>query len=81
MHTGQTARRSASEDVTSAVVSALAAHENVATDELTPPLYDVIDPEALEDLFRNTSGSVTFEYGEYEVTVDDEHTVEVHEAR
>lgn len=81
MHTGTVARQSASGDVTSAVVSALAAHENVTIDELTPPLYDVIDPEALEDLFRNTSGKVTFEYREYEVTVDDEYTVEVHEAR
>jgi hypothetical protein len=41
----------------------------------------VIDPEALEDLFRSTSGRVTFEYREYEVTVDDEYSVEIRDAR
>jgi hypothetical protein len=81
MHTGDVAGRAAGQDVTSAVVSALAAAENVRADELTPPLYDVIDPEALENLFRNTSGRVTFEYDEYHVTVDDDHTVEIHEAK
>lgn len=81
MHTGAVTRESMPGDVTSAVASALAAHENVGVDELSPPLYDVIDPDALEDLFRNTTGRVTFEYREYEVTVDDEYTVEVHEAR
>ena len=70
-------RTSARGNVTSTVASELAAHENVDVDELSPPLYDVIDPEALEDLFRNTTGRVTFEYREYEVTVDDDYTVEV----
>jgi hypothetical protein len=74
-------RGSTRRDVTSAVATALAAHENVGVDELAPPLYDVIDPEALENLFRNTSGSVTFEYREYEVTVDDEYDVQVRATR
>jgi len=69
------------DNVTSTVASALAAHENVDVDELSPPLYDVIDPEALEELFRNTTGRVTFEYREYEVTVDDDYAVEVRTAQ
>lgn len=35
-----------------------------------PPLYERIDPEALDALFRDRSpGTVTFEYAGYEVTV------------
>jgi hypothetical protein len=41
----------------------------------------VIDLKALEELFRDTSGRVTFEYRDYEVTVDDEYTVEIRKAR
>jgi hypothetical protein len=67
--------------VTSVVASALAAREDVRVDELSPPLYNVIDLKALEELFRNTSGRVTFEYRDYEVTVDDEYTVEIRKAR
>jgi hypothetical protein len=77
MSTGNVSRESARGDVTSVVASALAAREDVRVDELSPPLYDVIDPEALEELFRDTSGRVTFEYRDYEVTVDDEYTVEI----
>jgi hypothetical protein len=81
MSTGNVSRESARGDVTSVVASALAAREDVRVDELSPPLYDVIDPEALEELFRDTSGRVTFEYRDYEVTVDDEYTVEIRKAR
>lgn len=77
MRMGEQRRESARGNMTSTVASALAAHENVDVDELAPPLYDVIDPEALEDLFRDTTGRVTFEYREYGVTVDDDYTVEV----
>ncbi|NKE37961.1 hypothetical protein GWG54_19605 [Natronococcus sp. JC468] len=35
-----------------------------------PPLYERIDPEALDSLFHDRSpGTVTFEYAGYEVTV------------
>jgi hypothetical protein len=81
MSTGNVSRESARGDVTSVVASALAAREDVRVDELSPPLYDVIDLKALEELFRDTSGRVTFEYRDYEVTVDDEYTVEIRKAR
>lgn len=81
MSTGKMARQSTRPDVTAAVATALADRENVPTDELSPPLYEVVDPEALASLFRNTSGRVTFEYREYEVTVDDDYVVEVRETR
>lgn len=38
-----------------------------------PPLHKVIDPEALNNLFRDrTSGEVTFTYLNYEITVTSE---------
>jgi hypothetical protein len=81
MNTAAGGRESTREDVTSAVASALADQENVHASELSPPLYDVIDPEALAELFRDTRGRVTFEYGEYIVTVDDEYAVEIRPVR
>lgn len=81
MSTAETSHGSSRQDVTSVVARALAEKENVSPASLSPPLYDVIDPEALEDLFRNTSGRLVFEYGEYEVTVDDEYTVDVRTVR
>lgn len=38
--------------------------------ESRPPLYDAIDPEALDNLFHDrTDGEVTFTYLDYEITV------------
>ena len=63
--------------VSEAVLSAVADREGVGPEELGTPLYDVIDPEALDNLFRNGSGRVTFEYMNYVVTVDNRGTVRV----
>lgn len=48
-----------------------------------PPLYSVVDPDALDALFSSTSGgrsgfdgSVTFQYAGFEVTVRDTGSVE-----
>ena len=57
------------------IVEAVAEAEGVSPIELTPPLYDVIDPEALDQIFAVTptqarmAGQVTFSYTGYEVTV------------
>lgn len=60
-----------SDDVILEVVEKIAAAENVDPLELTPPLYDVVDPDALEKLFDNdrTLGTFTFNYRGYEVSV------------
>jgi len=64
----------------SEVVSAVAAHEGVDETEL-PPLYDVIDPDALDALLSSvqTGGSdqasVDFEYAGYRVVVFEDRTV------
>ncbi|WP_227380723.1 HalOD1 output domain-containing protein [Haladaptatus halobius] len=47
------------------------------------PLYDVIDPDALEALFASTqrdtdrTGSVTFQYCGYQVTVFSDRTIDI----
>lgn len=68
--------------VCEAVVLAVSRVRDVDPLEINPPLYDVIDPDALERLFRNTASTaravestVTFTMAECEVTVTDEQVV------
>lgn len=60
------------------VIEAIADAEGVNPTELSPPLYEVIDPDALENLFTSglTSGKVVFNYNRCEVSVfSDEYVV------
>ncbi|MFB6309340.1 MAG: HalOD1 output domain-containing protein [Haloarculaceae archaeon] len=63
------------DDICESVVEAMAEAEGVDPTELTPTLYEVIDPDALEQLFASPmpagwmEGRVTFFYNGYEVTV------------
>lgn len=57
-----------------AVVKAVAREEGVDAENLEP-LYEVIDGDALDALFRGGQGQVTFRYAGYEVTVDQLGTV------
>lgn len=65
-----------------AVIEAVAAEAECEPDELTP-LYDVIDPDALERFFESgTEGErperrVVFEYGGHVVTVSGDGRIEV----
>ena len=63
---------------TQAVITAIAAREGIDVTEVEPPAYDplftVVNPEALDELFRTTDGSaanvvVRLEYEGYEVVV------------
>ncbi|WP_415379600.1 HalOD1 output domain-containing protein [Halosimplex sp. TS25] len=50
------------------------------TDPLTmdPPLYDVVDTDALDSLYENGAvASVEFEYDGHTVVVDEERTVTI----
>jgi hypothetical protein len=58
------------------ITAGVASLENTTPDKLQP-LYEVIDPEALERLFRETRGQLTFEYLDYEVTVSHDYSVEI----
>lgn len=57
--------------ITQAVVEAIAEAEGIDPLELAPPLYDVVDPDALENLFTNSQalGKLIFNYKDYEVSV------------
>jgi Halobacterial output domain 1 len=43
------------------------------------PLYEAIDPDALEDLYHHASPKVSFEYAGYSVTIHTDRTVSVSE--
>ena len=51
-----------------AVVEAVADREGVGAEDLPEPLYKSLNPEALDALFRDSRGQVTFEYLGYLVT-------------
>lgn len=60
---------------TQKVVERIAEAEGVSPVELTPPLCEVVDPDALDRLFASTAtagrmkGRVVFNYDGYEVSV------------
>jgi hypothetical protein len=67
-------------DISRSVVEAVADAEGVRPEKLRPPLYEVLDPDALERVFHTSSGrrmdgSVVFEYNGHEVTVFSDGTV------
>jgi hypothetical protein len=72
--------------VSERVIEAVAEREDVGPTELTRPLSDVIDPEALDTLFEpqpdgrpRGEGRVEFEYYGYTVVVDTGGSVTVEE--
>ncbi|UPV99123.1 hypothetical protein M0R88_11360 [Halorussus gelatinilyticus] len=71
--------------ISQSVVEAVAEAEDVDPMELSPPLYEVIDPDALDQVFAASptngrmDGQVTFTYNGYEVTVSGDGYVSVEE--
>lgn len=68
--------------VTEAIVSDIAAREGTSPEELTTTLYEVVDPDALANLFRPTAGGrrrgrVVFPFYGYTVTVTSDEEVRV----
>jgi hypothetical protein len=57
------------------IVSAVAKAEGVEPTAVRQSLFETVDTIALEELFRNTTGHVTFEYLGYDVTVNSEGDV------
>jgi hypothetical protein len=64
------------ESVVDEITTGVATLEDTDPENLRP-LYEVIDTEALEALFRDTRGELTFEYLDYEVTVSHDYSVEI----
>lgn len=56
-----------------AVVDAVARREKVEPENLEPPLYEAVDPDALDSLFEDnhtSRGTISFMYKGYRVVVD-----------
>lgn len=65
------------------ILRTIAAVEGADPTDLTPPLYSVVDPEALDAVVESlggTPGWVEFGYRGYQVTVDGAGDVGVHPA-
>lgn len=72
--------------ISTAVIREVAAREGVDPTELSTPLYDVVDPDALDSLVRSTQNrgegaglQIRFRYCDYVVRVDGSGTVTVRE--
>lgn len=67
------------EQTSLAVVEKVAEVEGVSPDTLTPPLYETIDPDALDALVRNRgfTGEVKFTYHDNRVLVDSDGHITV----
>lgn len=69
-----------------AILTKIAEREGDPPAELTPPLYDVIEPDALETLFRKPiygesrdTVSLEFTYLDYRVVVRGPDDIEIHD--
>lgn len=76
--------RDRDESLSERIVAALAAVENVEPHEFDPPLYDSLDPEALDRLYgaaaeRSGGLRLAFTVAGYEVVVTDDGHVLVRE--
>lgn len=60
-----------------AVLHEIAEDTEVRPEALNPPLYDAVDPDALDAVFRGDTGHVTFEFHGYVVTVDHSGAVDL----
>jgi len=63
--------------VSETVVAAVAEYSGVDVSDLDPPLYEAIDPDALDALFREGEGSVRVAHWGCTVTVDHDGVVTV----
>lgn len=63
--------------LSSAVLAAVAEREGVEPAELDRPLFDAIDPDALDALFERGSGRVRFTYLGYTVVAHSDGRVDL----
>lgn len=72
----------AGESLSVSIVTTVAWALDVDPDDL-PPLYDIVDPEAIEAAFSPRSmgtpnAQISFDYVDCRVTVRDDHSIVVH---
>lgn len=65
------------QSLSGAVLAAVARREGVGPEQLRPRLYEVVDPDALDSLFRDGTGQLSFLYLGYLVTVDQSGHVDI----
>jgi len=65
------------ETLSTAVIAGIASQLSVEPTDLDTPLFEAINPEALDTLFRDSTGAVTFRYENYDVTVHSDGRVEL----
>lgn len=69
--------------ISQSVIEAVAEAEQIDPVELSPTLFQIVDPDALDEIFASVStddqreGQVVFTYIGYEVTVSSEGVVSV----
>jgi hypothetical protein len=63
-----------SESIATAIVRSI---EQVDGTKPDTPLYEAIEPDALNDLYQHASPEVSFEYAGYSVTIHADQTVTV----
>jgi len=80
-------RQETTADLSARIVTEIARHEGVPPTAVQPVLFDVVDPDALADLFHSPdggperdAGAVRFPIGDYEVTVAHDGSVDVEAA-
>lgn len=66
------------------VVNAIADHEGTSPHEIGPRLYDAVDPDALDSLFRQRvdgrirdGGKAVFKYRGYEITYESDGWIRI----
>lgn len=78
-----TLERTTTATPTEVVISALSAHEDCSAVDLDPPLYEIIDSDALDKLFRGFGessaqpASVSFSLREYDVELHSDGQVAI----
>ena len=60
-----------------AVINEIAKHEGVDSVNLSEPLAETINPDALDALFTGGSGKVQFEYLEYHIEITHDGSIAV----
>lgn len=67
--------------MSSRLVTEIASRKSVEPASVEPPLYEVVDPDALDSLFTGTDsttrtkGRVKFDYAGYQVIVSADHAI------
>lgn len=73
-------QRPGKDPLSTAILSEVAAREGVDPIDVSPPIYTVIDPDALEKLFSGGTGgftSVEFTYADHRISIRGDDVVRI----